>query len=144
MGKSNLGKKFGKMRLHEDHHEHTDDELTNAEVIPRKVARARDGYTIRGELCVECLEMMLSDSSVACLRNSNGDKCRCCMKKGRQCMKIPTEFQSDIEKFIHANDPGRTPAARVLLSKVWDINEEARKAQQATAEGKARTSKSKA
>lgn len=40
----------------------------------------RDRRTIRGELCLLCLEAMLLIPNIACLRDSNSDTCRRCLE----------------------------------------------------------------
>lgn len=50
--------------------------------IPRKCR------TIRGELCLPCLEAMLVSSNVSCLRDSNLDTCRRCLREEFQCLTV--------------------------------------------------------
>jgi hypothetical protein len=50
--------------------------------VPRKCR------TIRGELCLPCLEAMLVTSNVSCLRDSNLDTCRRCLREELQCPTV--------------------------------------------------------
>jgi hypothetical protein len=61
-----------------------DDEID--ELQPTKAPR--DHRTIRGELCVPCLELMLSTDNITCLRDSNCDACRLCRESKRKCRKV--------------------------------------------------------
>jgi hypothetical protein len=50
--------------------------------------KPRDRRTIRGELCERCLETMLSNPNLSCLRDSNASACRRCLEHGKKCLKV--------------------------------------------------------
>ncbi|EPS30708.1 hypothetical protein POX_b02288 [Penicillium oxalicum] len=107
----------------------TDDDLSGTEVMPQRKG-PREYYTIRGELCVPCLRLMLSDLSVACLRDSDQSKCRCCVKNGRRCKKVPNQFDDEVRKlFWKTPKAQRSLHANVLLSKTLHLFDQQRKAQ---------------
>lgn len=65
----------------------------------------RDCRTIRGELCVPCLELMLSTDNITCLRDSNCDACRLCRESKRKCRKVSHITRLNVDVILMVRTP---------------------------------------